>query len=57
VIHLIGTSRYAWIQVIRGGVNINGVELQVGDGAAVSKADFLKITAINSCVILLFDLK
>jgi quercetin 2,3-dioxygenase len=55
--HALGDGRYAWIQVARGAVNLNGNELKAGDGAAVSQEKKLQIagTADNSEV-LVFDL-
>lgn len=50
-------ERHAWIQVISGGLEVNGVKLEKGDGAAVSEeaALELKATADNT-EFLLFDL-
>lgn len=50
-------GRYAWLQVVRGKVNLNGKDLAAGDGAAISQEDALKITgAAASSEVLLFDL-
>jgi redox-sensitive bicupin YhaK (pirin superfamily) len=50
-------GRYAWLQVARGKVNLNGNDLAAGDGAAISEEDALKITgAAESSEVLLFDL-
>jgi hypothetical protein len=49
-------SRYAWLQVARGNVNINGHELTQGDGAAISREPSLKILASDEAELLLFDL-
>ncbi len=50
-------KRYAWIQVARGGVNVNGQELKAGDGAAVSQEKKLQITgSADQSELLLFDL-
>jgi len=55
--HEIGDGRYAWIQVARGAVSVNGQELRAGDGAAVSQEKKLQITgAAESSEVLLFDL-
>ena len=55
--HALGQMRYAWIQVARGSVNLNGQELQAGDGAAVSQEKLLKIAGVaEKSEILLFDL-
>jgi hypothetical protein len=43
--------------VARGTVNVNGHELQAGDGAAVSQEKLLKIAGVaEKSEILLFDL-
>jgi hypothetical protein len=55
--HALGQGRYAWVQVARGTVNVNGHELQAGDGAAVSQEKLLKIAGVaEKSEILLFDL-
>ena len=55
--HSLRDGRYAWVQVARGAVNINGQELKAGDGAAVTDESRLKISGIaDSSEVLLFDL-
>jgi redox-sensitive bicupin YhaK (pirin superfamily) len=59
VIYPLGEGRYAWIQVARGAVTVNGKALNPGDGAAIS--DEQQITIIGStsgkrAEVLLFDL-
>jgi redox-sensitive bicupin YhaK (pirin superfamily) len=50
-------NRYAWLQVARGSVELNGQQLQAGDGAAVEKESALEITGKQSnSEVLLFDL-
>ncbi len=49
-------ERYAWVQVARGTVDLNGNQLKQGDGAAVSKESHLTISAEENAEILLFDL-
>ncbi len=50
-------KRYAWVQVARGAVNVNGQELKAGDGAAVSQEKKLQITgSADQSELLLFDL-
>ncbi len=48
-------GRYAWIQVARGAVEVNGTRLGAGDGAAVSEPGTLRIAGQGG-EILLFDL-
>ena len=54
----VSADRYAWIQVLRGIVDINGTGLKEGDGAAVSSES--KLSFVNSgsqsSEFLLFDL-
>lgn len=49
-------NRHAWIQVVKGEVNLNDRVLQAGDGAAVSEETNLLITAESWAEFLLFDL-
>jgi len=55
--HKLEPNRYAWLQVARGSVQLNGTDLQAGDGAAVSGEKKLVIAGITDSEILLFDLK
>ncbi len=53
----IPTNRHIWLQIARGSIEINdGTLLSAGDGASVSKEDFLKLTAEQDSEFLLFDL-
>lgn len=56
VAHSLKQGRHAWVQVASGAVTLNGLELQAGDGAAVSEEERLEIEGRNSAEILLFDL-
>jgi quercetin 2,3-dioxygenase len=49
-------GRYGWLQVMRGGVKLNGTELSEGDGAAVSDEAGLRLEAAIPAEVLLFDL-
>jgi redox-sensitive bicupin YhaK (pirin superfamily) len=50
-------NRYAWVQVARGSADLNGLELQAGDGAAVEKESALQIAGKQKDTeVLLFDL-
>lgn len=50
------SGRYAWLQVLRGNVNLNGQAISAGDGAAVSEELALAIRADSPSEVLLFDL-
>ena len=54
--HAMAESRYAWLQVARGTVRLNEMELQQGDGAAVRKERALTVAAHDQAEVLLFDL-
>jgi quercetin 2,3-dioxygenase len=55
--HELGAERYAWIQVVRGAISVNGKELRAGDGAAIAEEPALRITGIaQDSEALLFDL-
>ena len=56
VSHTLGEGRHAWVQVVRGSVNLNGVALAEGDGAAVSDETALAVKAGDDAEIILFDL-
>lgn len=52
----IGENRYLWIQLVRGEITVNGKALSAGDGASVSQAKPLEITATQKAEFLFFDL-
>ncbi len=54
--HALRPGRHAWLQLVRGGVTLNGVALESGDGAAVSDETQLEIAASKPSELLLFDL-
>ena len=54
--HELAKGRYAWLQVAKGAVELNGQALKQGDGAAVSEEKLLTIKADADAEVLLFDL-
>ena len=46
--HDLGKGRYAWLQVAKGGVELNGQSLSQGDGAAVSDEEKLVVKGKSS---------
>jgi len=57
VTHELSEGRHAWIQVVKGSVSVNGVDLDTSDGAAVSEEERLEIVSkADGSEILLFDL-
>jgi len=49
-------GRRAWVQLIKGSLELNGLELRAGDGAVVSDQTQLVIRATEPSELLLFDL-
>jgi quercetin 2,3-dioxygenase len=49
-------GRYAWVQVARGDVTVNGEALAAGDGAAVSDESAIDLAAGSDAEVLLFDI-
>jgi redox-sensitive bicupin YhaK (pirin superfamily) len=56
VTHTLASGRHAWIQVLRGAVKLNDLDLAAGDGAAVSDESFVTLLAAQSSEAMLFDL-
>jgi redox-sensitive bicupin YhaK (pirin superfamily) len=54
--HALAAGRHAWLQVISGGIELNGAPLGAGDGAAVSRESALEMVALEPAHFLLFDL-
>ena len=55
--YTLNNGRYAWLQVARGTVSLNGKELKAGDGAAVAQEPKLEINGVGGqSEVLLFDL-
>jgi redox-sensitive bicupin YhaK (pirin superfamily) len=54
--HRLEPGRHAWLQVVKGTVELNGTRLGAGDGAAVSEESTLTITAGDDSEVILFDL-
>jgi quercetin 2,3-dioxygenase len=50
------SNRFAWIQVARGIVTLNGESLREGDGVQINSPELLELTTEASAEILLFDL-
>jgi quercetin 2,3-dioxygenase len=56
VTHSLGGKRYAWLQVAKGEVELNGHKLHQGDGAAISEEKKLTLKGAKDAEVLLFDL-
>jgi redox-sensitive bicupin YhaK (pirin superfamily) len=56
IVHELPAGRHAWLQVLRGSVELNNQALKTSDGAAVSDETTLSIKATSDAEIMLFDL-
>ena len=56
VVQPLAGDRFAWVQVTRGRIRLNGQELREGDGAAVSQEPTLRLASDQGGDVLLFDL-
>ena len=54
--HELEAGRYAWVQVAKGSMELNGEKLSQGDGAAVSEEPQLVVKGTTDSEVLLFDL-
>lgn len=49
-------TRYAWLHVVKGSVEVNGEPLSTGDAAAFQPGDAISVTGKDASEVLLFDL-
>ena len=54
--YALAPGRHAWLQLVRGELDVNGTPLRAGDGAAVSRESVLRLAAKSDAEGLLFDL-
>jgi len=54
--HTLAKGRYAWIQVARGAITVNGESLDTSDGVAVAGTGPITITGVKDAEVLVFDL-
>ena len=54
--HALRPQRYAYVQVARGSIDLNGKDLHAGDGAAVWEESTLEIAGKSDSELLVFDL-
>jgi quercetin 2,3-dioxygenase len=52
----VAQNRFAWIQVARGMVTLNGESLRAGDGVQINSPELLELSTESNAEILLFDL-
>jgi redox-sensitive bicupin YhaK (pirin superfamily) len=56
VAHRLADGRKGWVQVARGRVDVNGVELGAGDGVALADELNLELRGIDDAEVLVFDM-
>lgn len=56
VTHTLQKGRGAWVQLVKGALDLNGKTLNAGDGAAVEDEKEIKLSAKKNSEFLLFDL-
>jgi redox-sensitive bicupin YhaK (pirin superfamily) len=54
--HRLRAGRKGWVQVARGRVDVNGVELGVGDGVALADEPGIELHGVDDAEILVFDM-
>jgi redox-sensitive bicupin YhaK (pirin superfamily) len=54
--HELRPGRHAWVQVASGKIQLNGLALEEGDGAAISSESLLELAGTDDSEVLLFDL-
>ena len=54
--HALDAGRGAWVQLIAGSVDVNGVTLSAGDGAAIEDETAIRLAATAESELLVFDL-
>ena len=54
--HSFADGRYGWVQVVRGPVTLNGLEMAAGDGAALTDERVAQFATVPGAEVLLFDL-
>jgi redox-sensitive bicupin YhaK (pirin superfamily) len=55
-VHKLDSGRNAWLQVLKGSVEVGGETLSAGDAAAISEQREVEIKARDAAEVLLFDL-
>jgi redox-sensitive bicupin YhaK (pirin superfamily) len=54
--HVLPPARHAWVQVVKGDLSVNGVQLSAGDGLGITEEPSLELVASSGSEALLFDL-
>jgi len=56
IVYPLGDDRHGWLQIVSGKLEVGGLQLRAGDGAALSEEASLGMRAKTDCEFLLFDL-
>jgi redox-sensitive bicupin YhaK (pirin superfamily) len=56
VVHRLAVGRQAWVQVVGGGLTLDGLGMKEGDGAAVVGVDAFRLECEGTAEVLVFDL-
>ncbi len=56
ITHQLEPGRHAWIQIIKGSLEVNETKMRAGDGATVTKEELLTFRSESESEFLLFDL-
>ena len=56
VSHTLSPGRGAYVQVVNGSIELNGHELQAGDGASIEHESQINLKSVQEAEVLLFDL-
>jgi redox-sensitive bicupin YhaK (pirin superfamily) len=54
--HTIGKQRFAWVQVARGTIELDGQQMTAGDGASIVGAGTVALAGVDDAELLVFDL-
>jgi redox-sensitive bicupin YhaK (pirin superfamily) len=49
-------KRHLWVQLIRGEISVDGIQMRAGDGLAVSEEEKVRIESLRESEFLVFDL-
>lgn len=54
--HIAREGRMTWIQIAAGAVQVNGQQLDAGDGLGIRAPGLLQFTGVSTSEVLLFDM-
>lgn len=56
LVHPLSEDRHAWLQVLRGEIDLSGQTMYAGDGAAISLESDVRVTGVSNTEIMFFDM-